>query len=170
GMIGRELEAEILRLHAVEKWKVGTIADQVGVHHDVVERVLEQRGVPRPRPERGSRIDAYLPFILDTLGRFPRLTASRLYVMCCERDYRGSPDHFRHMVARHRPRRPVEAFLRLNLLPGEIAQVDWGHFGRVKIGRAVRALMAFVMVLAYSRRIFLRFYLDQRTDNFVRGH
>lgn len=30
--------------------------------------------------------------------------------------------------------------------------------------------MAFVMVLSYSRRIFLRFYLDARMENFLRGH
>lgn len=30
--------------------------------------------------------------------------------------------------------------------------------------------MAFVMVLSYSRKIFLRFYLNQRSTNFLRGH
>ena len=49
-------------------------------------------------------------------------------------------------------------------------QVDWGHFGKIQIGRAERALMAFVMVLSWSRRIFLRFYLNQRMESFLRGH
>ena len=44
----------------------------------------------------------------------------------------------------------AEAYLRLKTLPGEQAQVDWGHFGKVKIGRAERLLMAFVMVLSYG--------------------
>jgi hypothetical protein len=30
--------------------------------------------------------------------------------------------------------------------------------------------MAFVMVLSYSRKIYLHFYLNQRTENFLRGH
>ena len=68
-MIDREHEARILRLFHVEKWKIGTIADQLGVHHDVVRRVLDNDGLPRPRTERPSRIDPYLPFILDTLRR-----------------------------------------------------------------------------------------------------
>lgn len=169
-MIRRDLEAEIVRLHHVEKWKVGTIAEQLGVHHDVVRRVLLQEGMPQSRPQRPSQIDPYLPFMLETLNRYPRLPASRLYDMCRERGYRGGPDHFRHMVARHRPERPKEAYLRMKALPGEQGQVDWAHFGKIQIGKAVRALMAFVMVLAYSRRIFLRFYLDQRTSNFLRGH
>jgi transposase len=48
--------------------------------------------------------------------------------------------------------------------------VDWGHFGHLTIGRARRPLMAFVMVLSYSRQIFLRFFLDARLESFLRGH
>ena len=64
-------------------------------------------------PPRQSRIDPYLPFIRQTLETFPTLTASRLYVMVRERGYRGSPDHFRHLIACHRPRPKAEAYLRL---------------------------------------------------------
>ena len=53
---------------------------------------------------------------------------------------------------------------------GEQAQVDWAQFGHLEIGRARRPLMAFVMVLSYSRQIFLRFCLDARMENFLRGH
>jgi hypothetical protein len=69
--------------------------------------------------------------------------------------------HARHLVALHRPRPKAEAYLRLSTLPGEQAQVDWGHFGHLEIGRARRALMAFVIVLAWSRMICLRFFLDE---------
>lgn len=169
-VIRDEAEAEILRLHHVEKWPIGTIAAHLHVHHDVVTRVLASGGTPPARPQRPARIDAFLPFILDSLRRYPGLLSSRLYHMCRERGYRGSPDHFRHMIARHRPPRVVEAYLRTTALPGEHGQVDWAHFGKIKIGRAEHALLAFVCVLSYSRRIFLRFYLDQRIENFLRGH
>ena len=72
--------------------------------------------------------------------------------MVRERGYVGSASHFRHLVAGMRPRPAAEAYLRLRTLPGEQAQVDWGHFGHLQIGRARRPLMAFVMVLSYSRR------------------
>jgi transposase len=169
--ISPELEAQILRYYHVEKWRVGTIARQLRVHHGTVTRVLAQAGLPRiGPPARRSQIEPYLPFIRETLDRFPTLTASRLFAMVRERGYCGSPDHFRHLVACHRPRRPAEAYLRLRSLPGEQAQVDWGHFGHLTIGRARRPLMAFVMVLSHSRRIFLRFFLDARIDSFLRGH
>ena len=90
--------------------------------------------------------------------------------MVSERGYTGGADHFRHLVACHRPRPAAEAYLRLRTLPGEQAQVDWGHFGHLVVGRAKRPLMAFVMVLSYSRRIFLRFSLNARMDSFLLGH
>jgi transposase len=168
--ISPDLEAQILRYHFVEKWPIGTIARQLHVHHGSVERVLRQAGVPRSQTVRTSRINSYLPFIRQTLEKFPRLTASRLFVMVKERGYVGSPDHFRHLISHHRPRPAAEAYLRLVTLPGEQAQVDWGHFGHLDIGRAHRPLMAFVMVLSWSRRIYLRFFLDARMENFLRGH
>ena len=170
-MIPKELEAKILRYHHVEKWPVGTIASQVGVHHDTVERVLRQAGLPViKKADRPSIVDPYLPFITRTLQRFPRLQASRLFQMVRERGYPGQPDHFRHVIARIRPRPPAEAYLRLRTLPGEQAQVDWAHFGKLGIGRALRPLMAFVMVLSWCRKIFLRFFLDQRMSSFLQGH
>ena len=166
-----DIEAQILRYHHVEKWTIGTIAEQLHVHHSVVRRVLAQAGLPRlGQSARKSKIDAYLAFIHQTLETFPTLTASRLYGMVCERGYSGRPDHFRHLIACHRPRPKAEAYLRLRTLPGEQAQVDWGHFGHLEIGRARRPLMAFVMVLSHSRQIFLRFFPDARMESFLRGH
>jgi transposase len=170
-MIKKELEAQIMRFYHVEQWRVGTIAAQLGVHHGTVDRVLTQAGLPKAERTRGpSLVDDFVPFLVETLGSYPKLTASRLYAMVKERGYKGGPDHFRHLVAHYRPRPPAEAYHRLRTLPGEQAQVDWGHFGKVAVGKAEHSLMAFVMVLSWSRRIFLRFYLDQRMANFLRGH
>lgn len=170
-MISPEREAEILRLHHTEKWPVGTIASQLRVHHSTVRRVLAQAGaIGAQEMSRPSIVDAFVPFIKQTLDKYPRLRASRLYAMVRERGYTGAPDYFRHIVSRHRPRPSAEAYLRLRTLPGEQAQVDWGHFGKVVIGNATRPLMAFVMVLSYSRQIFLRFYLGAAMPAFLHGH
>jgi|GEM_PF-5528442 len=125
--IAPELRAQILRLYQAERWRVGTIARQLNLHRDTVKRVLEQACVMRaPAPLRCSLVDPYLPFMVETLTKFPTLTASRLHTMACERGYEGRPDHFRHIVARHRPRPPAQAYLRLRTLPGEQGQCDWG--------------------------------------------
>jgi transposase len=170
-VISDELKAKILRYFHVEKWRVGTISRQLDIHHTTVQRILLQSGSAEASSVlRPSRLDQFLPFILNTLKKYPKLTASRLYQMVVERGHIGSPDHFRHFVSLHRPRPPAEAYFRLRTLPGEEGQADWGHFGYINIGKARRHLMAFVIVLSYSRKIFLRFYLNQRTTSFLDGH
>ena len=170
-MITRAMEAEVLRLHHAEKWPIGTIARQLMLHHSTVRRVLAQAGVPEAqKTTRPSIADPYIPFMLETLAAYPKLCASRLYIMVRDRGYRGAPDHFRAVVARLRPRPVAEAYLRLRTLPGQQAQCDWAHFGTITIGKATRPLMAFVMVLSYSRHLFLRFYLNAAMHNFLRGH
>ena len=170
--ISKEKEAEILRFYHVEKWPVGTISKELHVHHDAIHRVLSHATgtTHSERTLRSSIIDPYLHFIRETLEKYPNLCASRLYGMVKERDYPGGPDHFRHLIAEHRPRKIPEAYLRLKTLPGDQGQVDWGHFSHITVGQAKRPLMAFVMVLSWSRQIFLRFYLNQQTANFLRGH
>lgn len=163
-------EAEIIRCFFVEKWGIHTIARQLGIHHYTVRRVIDENGIPTAPKIRPSLIDPYVPFLLETLEKYPKLSAQRLFQMACERGYPGKISHFRQHVQRLRPKPKAEAFLRLNTLPGEQAQMDWGHFGNVTVGRATRPLMAFVMVLSYSRRLFLRFYLDQRLGSFLNGH
>ena len=166
-----DLAARIERLFTVERWRVGTIARQLHVHRDTVRRVLrEHEAVPPGTPLRPCLVDAYRVFILETLEKYPTLAASRLHDMVCERGYAGQASHFRHLVASMRPRAPAEAYLRLRTLPGEQAQVDWAHFGHLQIGRARRPLMGFVIVLSYSRRVFLRFCLNAQMDSFLRGH
>lgn len=170
-MISRALEAEILRLYHTEHWPIGTLATQLRLHHATVRRVLAQAGLPAAQETvRPSMVEPYLAFIVETLTKFPTLRASRLYQMVRERGYPGAADHFRTLVARLRPRPAGEAYLRLRTLPGEQGQVDWAHFGKLTVGRAVRPLMAFVMVLSYSRYLFLRFYLNAAINNFLRGH
>jgi transposase len=170
-MIAPEKAAEILRVYHAEKWKVGTISRQLGVHHDVVRRVLAQAGqAPGLEMVRPSMIEPYVAFLTQTLEKYPTLRASRLYEMVRQRGYRGGPDHFRHVIARYRPAPPAEAYLRLRTLAGEQAQVDWGHFGKLEVGRAKRTLWGFVMVLSYSRQIFVRFYLGNAMAHFLAGH
>ena len=168
--VDKETSTEILRLYHAEKWKIGTIARQLGLHHGTVRRVLRDAGEPRQQKRRPSKLDPFIPFVKQTLEDYPKLPASRLYEMVCGRGYRGSQSHFRRVIAPMRPKPAAEAYLRLKTLPGEQAQVDWAHFGKVRIGRAERPLMGFVMVLSYSRRIFLRFYLGAGMSNFLRGH
>ena len=169
-MIPAHIEERIVRLHFVEKWPVGTIAKQVGVHHSTVKRVLRSKGVPVALTARPSMVEPFLPFIRETLEAYPKLPSSRLHEMVVERGYPGSRSHFRRLVATLRPRKPAEAYQRLSTLSGEEAQVDWASFGTRVVGRATRRVSAFVVVLSWSRMPFVRFFYDQRMGAFLEGH
>ena len=78
--VSKETESEILRLFHAEKWKRGTIARQLQIHHGVVDRVLTRNGISIERLRvRGSMIDPYLSFIRSVLEKYPKLTGSRLH-------------------------------------------------------------------------------------------
>ena len=170
-MIPKDLESRIVRLHYAEKWPVTTIARSVGVHHGTVRRVLRNHGVELAEAvRRPSMADPYRTFIEATLQTYPKLPASRLYEMVRERGYPGAADHFRSIVAQYRPRRAAEAFVRRTTLPGEEAQVDWGHFGSIEVPGGRRPVYAFVVVLSHSRHVFLRFFLDMKMGTFLHAH
>jgi transposase len=168
-MISPELRAKIRHYFYAEHWKIGTIARELGVHPDAVRNAIEAQRLGGAQPVRPSLVDPYLEFIRQVLDQHPRLRATRIYHMLRDRGYSGSVVQLRRAVARLRPQ-IREPFLRLETFPGEQAQVDWAHFGHVLVGRARRALSCFVMTLSYSRALYLEFFFDQTTENFLRGH
>lgn len=168
-MLDAETIAEIRRLYYAEHWKIGTITQQLGVHRDAVIRALERAGMTQRRAQRRRQIDPFLPFIRETLERYPTLRSTRLHQMLVERGFEGSAVHLRRLVRGLRPT-TREAFLTLRSIPGERAEVDWADFGKVTIGRAERRLSAFVMTLAHSRAMYVEFFLDQKLESFLVGH
>jgi len=169
-MIPPEQIAEIRRLFFAEHWKVGTIAAALGLHPDTVRDAVETDRFNRAKIVRASTLtDPYSDFIRQTLERYPRLRATRIYQMVRTRGYAGSVVQLRRVVARLRPPQR-EAFLALRTFPGEEAQADWAHFGEVCVGRARRRLSCFVLTLSYSRALALEFFFDQSLENFLRGH
>jgi transposase len=167
-VIDVEAVVRIRHLYYAEHWRVGTIAKELGLHHETVQRALSDspRAPAGPRP---SLFDPYVGFVREMLERYPRLRSTRLWHMLRER---GCPLGMRQVRDKVRELRPSrhEAFLRRRTFAGEEAQVDWASFGYVGVGAARRALSAFVLTLTFSRWFFLRFFLDQSLENFLRGH
>jgi transposase len=170
-MIPPELHAQIRRLYYAEHWRINTIAAQLGVHHDPVRRAVESERFIRPGAQiRPSALDPYKAFITATLEQYPRLRATRLWAMVRERGYPGSAIQVQRYVRTVRPAARAEADLRLDTLPGEQAQVDWGNFGQIRVGSTPRLLSCFALVLSWSRGGSARFALDQPLESFLRGH
>lgn len=168
-MIPPDQIAEVRRLYYAEHWKIGTIAAQLGLHPDTVRAAVATDALNRPKTPRPRVTDPFLPFIRETLERYPRLRATRIFAMIRPRGYERSLVQVRRLVRQLRPRHQ-EAFLRRRTFAGEEAQADWAHFGEVTVGRARRRLSCFVLTLSYSRALALEFFFDQSLENFLRGH
>ena len=142
---------------------MNTIARQIGVHHTTVQRVLAQSGIPSENVTTWPSVaDPYVPFIVEILTKYPRLCASRMFEMVRERGYPGGPTtsvawwpDCAH--ARRRKRSCACARCRAST-----RRWTGPTSARWTIGSALRVLYAFVMVLAWSRQLFPRFYLSLR--------
>ena len=172
--VAPEVETEIRRLFFAEHWTAGTIAQQLNVHHDVVRRIIgvlpkrtrSRSRTPGPKP---ARLDPYREFIVEQLAQYPRLRSTRLYDMIHARGYAGSVRTLRSLVARIRPAPQAEVFLRLQLLAGEQAQVDWAHVGTIPVPGGERALWVFLTVLAYSRALWAELVYELTADSLCRS-
>jgi transposase len=169
-MMDAETRARIRRLFYAEHWRIGTISAELGIHRDAVRNAIETdrfvRGGTQIRP---TMLDPYKGLVEKILDDYPRLRATRIFEMLRGRGYLGSVVQLRRYVSSIRPAQ-TEAFLRLQTLPGEQAQVDWGNFGKIQVGSAKRSLSCFVLVLSWSRAMYARFALDQTLESFMRGH
>lgn len=171
-MVNAETQAEIRRLFHVEHMKVYAISNHLHVSRDAVRRALN---VQRFSPEtasitRPTKLTPYLPLIEEIISKHPRIRAPRLMALIKERGYSGSVSTLREALRAGLRPKPKRAYQVLRSFPGEQAQVDWGSFGKLKVGNAERALSCFVMVLSWSRAIYARFMLDQTTSSFIAAH
>lgn len=158
-MIDQAREAEIRRLYFAEHWTRGTISEQLGLHADVVRRAVGHLTVSE-RASLPSLLEPYKPVIDATLSKYPRLRSTRIFDMIRPRGYSGSLRTLRRYVREMRPVPRGEVFLRIERLPGEQGQIDWGHVGKIAVPGGERALWVFVMVLAYSRAIWAELVFD----------
>lgn len=169
-----ELWATIRRMRTVDKQSISAISRQLRVHRDTVRRALASEVSPPANEARGpqaaQKLEQYLPYIGARLKEYSDLTASKILLEIRKQGYRGGYTILKEYVRELRPEPASGAYLRLETRPGEYAQVDWANIGSVSIGNARRQLSCFVMVLSYSRMMYLEFTLSQRSEDFMAAH
>jgi len=170
-MLTPEQQAQILALHFGQKQTRTRIARQLGINRKTVSAVIERRQV-RTGAEIGvrkSNLDPFKALLEEKLRIDPTIPATVLLQMLRNQGYPGGISQLRSYVAAIRVSpRPREAFLKLTFEPGECAQVDWGEFGDV-FGTGIK-IHAFVLVLCYSRRLYVEFTRSEKFEQFIRCH
>ena len=168
-MIDYELFVRIHDYHENRGLTATQIARELGLHRCTVKRWLVRKryGPCKPEP-RGSKLDPWKPQIIRWLEVHP-YTATQVLLRLREADFSGGISIVKDYVQRVRPRR-APAFLTLAFAPGECAQVDWGQHGSIAVGNTRRRLSFFVMVLCYSRMLYVEFTLSETTEHFLACH
>jgi len=167
-MISDELKSEIRRLFYVRHFTANAISSSLGIHRDTVMRALELREAERVQAE--SELDRFEGKIRETLEIYPKLQGTRIHQMLKDQGYQGSLRHLRRRLKRLRSPIKDRFYVKPSYIPGESAQVDWAHVGTLKVGKAERKLSAFVMVLSWSRKMFVYFTFDQKMETLLACH
>lgn len=165
------LWALIRRKFHNDRMKKRAIARELEIDRGVVDRALDSDRCPqRSVSERGSMLDAFRDNIAGILDKYPSLSAVRILEKLRPLGYKGQISILKDLLNTIRPRPAPEAFLKRESLPGEEAQVDWGSCGHILVEGVIRALSVFVMVLSFSRRLYIEFTVSQEMEDFLRGH
>jgi len=139
------------------------IAAQMGVSRQTVYNQLKHEGaVPKPRPERTSKLDAFKAYLRSRLESFD-LPATTLLAEIRQRGYRGGITILREFVRSTKQQICRRVTERFETVPGQQAQIDWGECGTIVVGGQRRRLYCFVFVLGYSRMMYARFTTSTRT-------
>lgn len=172
-MINTEQWTLIRNLYFVEKKSQRKICEQTGITGKTVRRALGVEDYAhyagKTRKKRASKLDPYQPDIAYLLEQYPGLSSQRIFEELVKLGYPGGRTILKDYLHELRPPRR-EVFLRIETLPGEQAQVDWGNCGMITVEGCRRKLSVFVMVLSYSRMIYLEFTLSQSLDAFLEAH
>ena len=145
------------------------IADALDLDPRTVYKWLEvNQFYNRKSLPRKSKLDPFKDDIFRMLETHP-FSATQVYQRLKEMGFDGGYTIVKEYVRKIRPIR-TPAFLKLDFAPGECAQVDWGSFGSINVGETRRRISFFVMVLCYSRMMYVEFTVSQTMEHFLACH
>lgn len=149
------------------------IATRLGVSRGLIyhwlrtgqlDRELDDLPTRRTRVTAPSKLAPYEAIIDARLATYPELSAVRLFAEVRAAGYGGGVSQLQAYVRRVRPRAPVEPVVRFETAPGHQAQVDFAEF-RFPWGKRY----ALLVVLGYSRLLWVQFYPRQTMATVMRG-
>ena len=168
-MISYETFCQIKDYHQRQKLNAEQIAQALNLHRHTVTKWLNKPHYrAATRSARASKLDPFKRDITRWLDQHP-YSATQIFQRLHEQGYEGGYSIVKQYVRQVRPSRSP-AYLKLAFAPGECAQVDWGSYGTLAIGSTRRRLSFFVMVLCYSRLMYVEFTVLQTMEHFLSAH
>jgi transposase len=159
-------QAEILR-NAGHRQK--EIAEMLGVSDRMVRYYLNPRPEALQRPNH-SLLDPYREYITAKIDKSPNYNIVVLRKELVAQGYSGGMTILRVFAKQVRDEAAKRAVIRFETMPAQQAQVDWKEAGVWEIDGIPRKVYAFVMLLGYSRRAYVRFTLDMKSATLLACH
>jgi transposase len=146
------------------------IAQALGVCERTIRNYLKDMPTARRKPVRGSKVDEYKALIDTILEENPFYNGELIYERLKNLGYLGKISVMKDYVAKVRRKLAFQAVLRFETEPGMQAQVDWKEFGKQTVDGVTTKLYAFVMVLGYSRKAYVRFTKRMDSETVMACH
>jgi transposase len=160
-------QAKILKDQGFTQLEIGAA---LGVSDRMVRKYLKDAPPTQPRPARTSLLDPFKPLIDSLLEERPMHNLVLLRDRLKEQGYSGGMTILREYAGKIRAKESAKAVIRFETEPGRQAQVDWKEAGTWLIEGVPRKVYAFVLLLGYSRRAFVRFTTDMKLPTLLACH
>jgi len=149
------------------------IAEQLGISRKTVYNYLKNNKPPKyiRKLKKDSKLKNYIEYLKSRLEKY-NLTSWKLFEEIQNQGYEGGYGIVNNFVKKYKKNLRKKAYIRFETLPGEQAQVDWGYMGQIydtQLKKTIK-VYCFVIVLGYSRVVYVDFFANMKTQNFLIGH
>ena len=163
---------EVMNIRSLAKqgYSMRAIARTTGLHRETVKKYLEDGKIPvYQKQKRKSTLIPYHGLIHEWLSR-QDYQASRIHELLQCQGFTGAYDCVQRYVRSIKEQRDRVAYIRFETMPGQQAQVDFGDFQiSCSDGRTI-TIYCFIMVLGYSRHMYIEFIDKCTMTNFLACH
>lgn len=169
-MISAEVFMSIIGMSKIQGFSVRKIARITGKHRQTINRYLEGDEFPRyRRQKKETKLSAYRQVIDDFLSE-DAYQATWIYDRLKRMGYPGAYESVKVYVRGIKERKKRLAYLRFETEPGLQAQFDWGDFQIIGADGRVTTIYAFVLLLGYSRAMYVEFVRRCTLEAFMDCH
>lgn len=142
---------------------------------DVLRAIVEEHAPSKTPPEQSSSVEPWRADVTRLRERGAGPKAIHDWLRQHGEDYSGSLSSIKRLCRRldreHGPR-AVDVAIPVETAPGEVAQVDFGHVGKIydPLRGELRKAWGFVMTLGFSRRMYTDIVFDQTAETWLQLH
>lgn len=162
-MLDKRTIFEIHRLHN-EGWSRRRIARELRTARKTIKKYLEnpEQSLARNQP-RLSKLDPYRDLVDRLLQKDPLVSAPVILQRIAAQGFDGEITILRNYLRDKRGKQKKrQAFIRFESPPGDLMQIDWGHFGSLPYGDTHRKFYALAVTESYSRMLYVYFSHSQK--------